>query len=99
MKNKIKAAITALALAGGAFAIAPPASADHVTVGISVPTIAFGYSDGYWDRERHWHRWRNHEEAEHFRAENREHYYEWKHNRDHDRDLGWRDSDRWWDRH
>ena len=94
MSRIITAAILSLAVIGGASAISVPAKAD-VAVGVGPGGVAFGYSDGYWDRDHHWHGWRNHEEAEHWRAENREHYYDWKHDRD--RDAGWRDSDRYWE--
>jgi hypothetical protein len=99
MKNAMIIAAGALALGLGSFAISPPASADHVTVAVGAPAIAFGYSDGYWDRDRRWHTWKDRDEAENFRRDYREHYYDWRHDRDHDRDLGWRDEDHWWDRH
>ena len=57
--------------------------------------IAFGYSDGYWDRAHNWHAWRNAQEAAAWRAENREHYYEWKHDRD--ASMGWHEE-RYWER-
>ena len=72
-------------------------AADNVTVGISNGGIAFGYSDGYWDRDHEWHNWENKEAAERYRAENKDHYYERK--RDSDRDAGWRESDRCWEHH
>jgi hypothetical protein len=68
--------------------------ADNVTVAVSPGGVAFGYSDGYWDRDHHWHAWRNHEEAARFQAENRAHYYNYKHDRD--KDHGWH-NDRYWD--
>lgn len=76
--------------------VAHPAAADNVTVAVNPGGIAFGYADGYWDRERNWHAWRDAREAEAWRREHREHYYEWRHDRD--EDHGWRDRDRWWDR-
>jgi hypothetical protein len=97
MHSEWKIALVAAVLGGSILATALPARADNVTVGVGPGGIAFGYNDGYWDRDRHWHAWRNHEEAEHWRAENRSHYYDWKHDRD--RDAGWRDNDRWWDHH
>lgn len=72
-----------------------PAKADSVTV--TVPGIAFGYTDGYWDQSHHWHAWRNRREAEAFRKRDRSHYYNWKHDRD--ADHGWREHDTWWDHH
>jgi hypothetical protein len=71
-------------------------AADNVTVGIGNGGIAFGYSDGYWDRGHKWHNWENREAAERFRSENREHYYERTHDRD--RDEGWRENERYWER-
>jgi len=85
------------ALIGGSLLAGIPAMAADVIVGVGPGGIAFGYNDGYWDRGHNWHAWRNHEEAERWRAENREHYFAWKHNRDHDK--GWRESDRYWDHH
>jgi hypothetical protein len=97
MKITLKAALVTLALAGGATAIGAPAMADSVSVGIGGGGIAFGYSDGYWDRAHSWHAWRDENEAAKWRAANADHYYGWKHDRDHD--VGWRESDRYWDRH
>jgi len=95
MKHIVKAACLALALAGGALATGLPARAASVTV--VTPGIAFGYSDGYWDQNHGWHAWRDAREARSWRDAHRDHYYAWKHDRD--RDLGWRESDRYWDRH
>jgi len=97
MNRIAKAGLIAFGLIAAGVVAGQPARADNVTVGVGPGGIAFGYSDGYWDREHHWHQWRNHEEAVHFRAENRAHYYDRRH--DHERDEGWRDHDRWWDRH
>ncbi len=96
MRKLITPALIALALAGGSFAANRPALADNVTVDIGGGGIAFGYRDGYWDRNHAWHAWRNRQEAARWRAENREHYYA----RRHDREVGggWREE-RWWDRH
>ena len=98
MKKIIKVTLIGFALASGSIGITLSAiAADNVAVGVNAGGVAFGYSDGYWDRDRQWHDWKNKEESEHYRAENREHYYDRKH--DEDKDKGWRDSDRWWDRH
>jgi hypothetical protein len=59
--------------------------------------IAFGYRDGYWDRDHRWHGWRNEDEANWYRSHYREHYYDRRH--EEEREHGWRDADRWWDRH
>lgn len=93
----IMSAILAIGLAGTMPSSGHLALADNVTIGIGPGGIAFGYTDGYWDRDHHWHEWQNREEAERWRAENRDHYYEWQHDRD--RDQGWRETDHWWERH
>jgi hypothetical protein len=94
MGSPIKIALLAAALVVGPMAVGHSAKAG-VTVGVGAGGIAFGFTDGYWDRDHQWHRWRNRHEAAAWRAENRDHYYAWRHDRHHD--GGWR-NDRWWDR-
>jgi hypothetical protein len=67
----------------------PPAAEVSVN-----PAIAFGYSDGYWDRSHQWHQWRDRQQAEAWQRQNAAHYYDRRH--DQDRDTGWRDSDQYW---
>lgn len=57
--------------------------------------VAFGYSDGYWDREHHWHAWQNRDDETRFRAANHDHYYDRPHNAD--RDQGWHNNDQYWE--
>jgi hypothetical protein len=90
-------ALVAGSLLAGSLLVGAPAQAAEVSVGVALPGVAFGYTDGYWDRDRQWHAWRNHEEMERWRAENREHFHEWHHERDHDH--GWHEGNRYWDRH
>lgn len=94
MKMSFKAALVAAALAGGSLAVGSPAMAQSVGVTVAPGGIAFGYTDGYWDQAHHWHAWKNRAQADRFRADNRAHYYAWKHDRDHDQ--GWRANDHWW---
>ena len=94
MKRTIAFALTAFALVAVPLAITRPAAAQQVGVTIGLPDIAFGYTDGYWDREHRWHVWHDRREAMEWREKNREHYYDWHHDRD--KDQGWRDSDHWW---
>ncbi len=91
MKRIMTTALITLALAGGSVA-AIPAMAQ---VGISVGGvgIAFGYSDGYWDRAHHWHHWRNRREATEWRAANADHYSDMRHDRA--PGGGWRDEHYW----
>ena len=96
MRTPIKIALVALMLAGGSFAAGQPAMADNVTVDVNGGGIAFGYTDGYWDRAHNWHAWQNAQAAAAWRAQNREHYYEWKHDRD--ASMGWREE-RYWETH
>lgn len=56
--------------------------------------VAFGYSDGYWDRGHNWHAWGNDQDAARYRATNGAHYYNQRH--DQDNNQGWHDNDRYW---
>jgi hypothetical protein len=98
VKHVIKGALVVLALAGAPMIASAPASA-AVDFSVSLGNAAFGYSDGYWDRDHHWHAWRNKAEAQYFRNHYGEHYTNVRHNHDRkDRDQGWR-NDHWWDHH
>lgn len=72
-------------------------AADNVTVAVGNGGVAFGYSDGYWDQSHKWHNWENKSAADRFRAENKDHYYDSKH--DSAPAAGWRDNDRYWEHH
>jgi hypothetical protein len=94
----MKMALIALAMGTSTFSLGLPAMADNLTVAVGpAGGIAFGYRDGYWDRGHNWHAWENRRAAAAYRAENREHYYEYRHTRDHD--GGWRDHERYWETH
>jgi Spy/CpxP family protein refolding chaperone len=98
MRLIVKTALLALALAGAPVVASVPASA-ATDFSITLGNAAFGYSDGYWDRDHHWHGWRNKAEAQYFREHNREHYEAARHDHDRkDKNQGWREE-RWWDRH
>ena len=98
MRRSLKMALIALAMGTSTLGLGLPAMADTVVVGAGpAGGIAFGYRDGYWDRARAWHRWQNRRAAAAWRAENREHYYAYRHNRDHN--GGWRDHERYWETH
>ncbi len=99
MKHIVKGALIALALAGAPVVASIPASAAAVDFSISLGNAAFGYSDGYWDRDHNWHAWRNKSEAQYYRTHNADHYVAARHDKDRkDKDKGWR-NDRWWDNH
>ena len=94
MKRTLLAVAIAAGLAAPAFA--PLAARADVAVTFDTGRVAYGYNDGYWDRSHAWHTWPNDAAHREYRERNREHYFDQKHDRDHD--MGWR-SDRWWDRH
>ena len=96
MRRSLKAAVVALALAGGALTLSP-ARAAEVGISINPGGVAFGYNDGYWDRNHRWHAWRRPSDADWYRTHYAEHYYDWRHDRDNDR--GWHGNDRWWTPH
>jgi Spy/CpxP family protein refolding chaperone len=96
MNRIVKTALIASALAGAPLLASAPAMA-ATDFSISLGNAAFGYSDGYWDRDHQWHAWRNRAEAAYFRDHYRDHYYAVRHDRDRkDRDKGWR-NERWWE--
>jgi hypothetical protein len=62
---------------------------------IQFGNVVFAYSDGYYDRSRRWHSWRNDRERNWYRQHRRSSYYETT--RDRDRHRGrrdWRDGRR-----
>ena len=95
MRRTIKMAHIALAMGSSTLGVAAPVMAQVVVVA-PAGGIAFGYRDGYWDRAHAWHRWENRRAAAAWRAENREHYYAYRHDRD--REGGWREHERYWER-
>jgi hypothetical protein len=97
MKHIISGALLALASAGTPFVAS--AREPAVDFSISLGNVAFGYSDGYWDRDHNWHAWRNKQESQYYREHNAEHYTAARHNRNRkDKNQGWR-NERWWDSH
>jgi hypothetical protein len=65
---------------------------------IQIGDIVFAYSDGYYDRHRRWHRWRNDDERNYYRRHQGTRYYDYSRDRDRDRNRrDWRDGrrDRW----
>ncbi len=57
--------------------------------------VVIAYSDGYYDRDRGWHRWRNNRERNWYRENHRASYYHMNRDRDRDRHRrDWRDGRR-----
>lgn len=103
MGSTIKIALIALAVGTASLGLGLPAAMAQESVTVTTQTstvgggIAFGYNDGYWDRAHAWHAWENERAAAAYREANREHYYEYKHDRD--PDTGWREKEMYWDKH
>jgi len=85
MRNRIKMAVLSTAGLLLASCVVHPGGGE----------IAFAYSDGYWDRDHHWHEWRGDREAADFRNAHHEHYYDRRH--DAEPNGGWHDNDRYWE--
>ena len=92
MRQFVKGALIVINLAGAPVVAATPTVA-AVDFSISLGNGAFGYSDGYWDRDHQWHVWRNAAEQRYFREHYGEHYADVRHDRDrNDRGQGWREN-------
>jgi len=96
VRHRIEAALVAFALLGAPVATVAPAAA-QVQISINPGSIAYGYSDGYWDRNHHWHPWANENDRNWYRSHYAGHYYDRRHDRE--PEQGWRNSDRWWEHH
>jgi hypothetical protein len=93
LRNTQAALIAALLAVGTLGPLTTPAHA-AVSVQFDAGSVAFGYSDGYWDRDHQWHRWPTTAARNDWRTHNTGHYYGHAHSRD--KAAGWRDNDRWW---
>ena len=66
-----------------------------VSFSINLGDVVIGYSDGYYDRSRRWHRWRNDDERNWYRQNRRAAYFDMIRDRDNDRHRrDWRDGRR-----
>ena len=62
---------------------------------IVLGNVVFGYSDGYYDNRRRWHRWRSNSERNWYRQNHGQTYYQMSRYRDRDRfRRDWRDGRR-----
>lgn len=92
MKALTLAVVVAGTLAGATLTAALPASArDAFSFSFDTGAVAFAYSDGYWDRDHNWHKWRDARESREYRARYRDNYDHRRHTSR--RNNGWRDSD------
>jgi hypothetical protein len=96
MNKLTQAALVAVAIAfsAGTMTHVAPAQAADVSVQFDAGNVAFGYSDGYWDRAHAWHPWPNEAARTDWQSRNRAHYFEQRH--DQVAGAGWRDTDHWW---
>lgn len=62
---------------------------DRGSVSLSFGSVAFGYSDGYWDNGHRWHQWGSDRDRQSYRSYQGNRYYDWNHDRD--GNDGWRD--------
>lgn len=80
-------------MATGSFAtIAQAQPRDRVDFSIQLGNVVIAYEDGYYDRDRRWHKWRNSAERNWYRQNRRDAYFAMR--RDRDRDRYRRD---WWE--
>lgn len=97
VKRGLQAALIAAALAAGTLPLSTTAQAADVSVQFNAGNVAFGFTDGYWDRARVWHPWPSRQARVNWQARNRAHYYARRH--DQSPGWGWNDSNRYWERH
>lgn len=80
------------AVVAGVFALAAqPAAADSFSFSFNTGDVRAAYSDGYWDHNRQWHKWRSNRERRAFRDQYGNLYIAKPSYRY--RDRGWRDRD------
>lgn len=96
MKLTVRVVFVAAAVALAAPAFVPLPAQAEVSVTFDAGNIAYGYNDGYWDRNHTWHAWPNAQAQSDYRAHYASHYYDKRH--DADKDAGWR-GDNWWEHH
>ncbi len=86
----VGAALCALGLTA---ATTPAAHAAGVNFSITLGDVVFGYSDGYYDKNRRWHRWRNSQERRWYQSNHRNSFYNLQRDRDTDRNRrDWRNG-------
>jgi hypothetical protein len=95
MKQGLQAALIAAALSAGALPLTHVAQAANRSVQFDRGNVAFGLTDGYWDRDRTWHPWPNSAARNDWRSHNRAHYIARRHDRA--PGWGWSDSNRYWE--
>ena len=95
VKMIVKAALAVAAIGSMPVLVSAPASA-YTDVTVSTGNVAFGYRDGYYDRDYRWHRWDNDDDWSNYRRHYSHYYRDYGHDRDDDywrtryhHDRGW----------
>jgi hypothetical protein len=88
--------ITGAVAAGSSVPLVAAHAAD-VSVNFNAGDVAFGFTDGYWDRNHAWHAWPNTKARDQWRSGNAAHYHAKSHAQY--KGSGWSDSDRYWEHH
>jgi hypothetical protein len=88
MKKFAQGLLAAAAICAVGAIATPEPSIARPTGGMSFSIILgdamFGYSDGYYDRDRRWHRWRNSQERRWYEQNHRDSYFGMRRDRDRD---------------
>ena len=85
MNMKLTIAAAAIAIAGATLTMSVPASA-AVGVSFDFGNVALGYSDGYYDRDHHWHRWAHRADMERWHHDHADSWHGWRHDDRHHHD-------------
>lgn len=97
MKRGLLVIAIAATLSAGGLSAASPARAADVSVQFNSGNVAFGFTDGYWDRDKAWHPWPNTAARTDWRTHNKAHYSARRHDRS--PGWGWNDDNRYWEHH
>jgi hypothetical protein len=84
MKTHLKILLTAGLLCGAMAAGSVPAMAQPSGFSFRIGDIGIAYDDGYYDRGHRWHAWRHQRERDWYRANYRQSYRGYRHDRDGD---------------
>ncbi len=82
---KLTIAAAAIAIAGATLTMSVPASA-AVGVSFDFGNVALGYSDGYYDRDHHWHRWAHRADMQRWQHDHADSWHGWRHDDRHHHD-------------
>jgi hypothetical protein len=99
MKKLLFGLVGASLLAAGSMAaMTAPAEArsrNNTSFSVTLGNAQFGYSDGYYDSDRRWHRWNNNRQRSWYQRNHRSSYYHMRRHRDRDQyRRDWRDGRR-----